>query len=91
MRILDAIARAGLRSPGYDLWVMLERNGCRETVPFGALIYEPQNNIYVRPRAIFIYTEPQTFLAFGATGSQAASSGGNNALSGPGDFRLPMP
>ena len=78
-RILDAIARAGLKSPGHDLWVMLERNGRRETVPFGALIYEPQNNIYVRPRdTIFIYTEPQTFLAFGATGSQAASAGGNN-------------
>jgi polysaccharide export outer membrane protein len=69
----------GLRSPSYDLWVVLERNGRRETVPFGAPIYEPQNNIYVRPRdTIFIYTEPQTFLAFGATGSQAASSGGNN-------------
>jgi polysaccharide export outer membrane protein len=80
-RILDAIARAGLRSPGHDLWVMLERNGRRETVPFGALIYEPQNNIYVRPRdTIFIYNEPQTYLAFGATGSQAASQGGNNRL-----------
>jgi polysaccharide export outer membrane protein len=32
----------GLRSPGYDLWVVLERNGRRETVPFGAPIYEPQ-------------------------------------------------
>jgi polysaccharide export outer membrane protein len=67
-RILDAIARAGLRSPGYDLWVMLERQGRRETIPFGALIYEPANNIYVRPGdTIFIYGEPQTFLAFGAT------------------------
>jgi polysaccharide biosynthesis/export protein len=70
-RILDAITRAGLRAPGSDLWVMLERDGKRETVPFGALIYEPQNNIYVRPRdTIFIYREPQTFLAFGATGKQ---------------------
>jgi polysaccharide biosynthesis/export protein len=78
-RILDAITRAGLKSPGFDLWVMLERNRRREIVPFGALIYEPQNNIYVRPGdTIFIYSEPQTFLAFGATGSQAASTGGNN-------------
>jgi polysaccharide biosynthesis/export protein len=70
-RVLDAITRAGLRAPGSDLWVMLERDGRRETVPFGALIYEPANNIYVRPRdTIFIYREPQTFLAFGATGRQ---------------------
>jgi polysaccharide export outer membrane protein len=70
-RILDAVARAGLKSPGYDLWVMLEREGKREIVPFGALIYEPANNIYVRPQdTIFIYREPQTFLAFGATGRQ---------------------
>lgn len=70
-RILDAITRAGLRAPGSDLWVMLERNGKRETVPFGALVYDPANNIYVRPRdTIFIYREPQTFLAFGASGRQ---------------------
>src|SRR5262249_48659298 len=73
-RILDAITRAGLRSPGHDLWVMLERHGRREIVPFGALVYEPVNNIYVRPGdTIFIYKEPQTFLAFGGTGSQAGT------------------
>ena len=70
-RILDAITRAGPKSPGFDLWVMLERNGKRETVPFGALIYEPANNIYLRPQdTVFIYNEPQTFLAFGASGRQ---------------------
>ena len=90
-RILDAIARAGIKSPSFDLWVMLERNGRRETVPFGALVYEPQNNIYVRPRdTIFIYTEPQTFVAFGATGSQAASSGGNNRQFTFGAWRISL-
>jgi polysaccharide export outer membrane protein len=70
-RILDAITRAGMRAPGADLWVMLEREGRRETVPFGALVYEPKNNIYIRPAdTIFIYREPQTFLAFGAAGRQ---------------------
>jgi len=70
-RILDAITRAGLKSPGFDLWVMLERDRKREIVPFGALVYEPANNIYVRPRdTIFLYREPQTFLAFGASGRQ---------------------
>jgi polysaccharide biosynthesis/export protein len=90
-RMLDAIARAGLKSPGFDLWVMLERNGRRETVPFGALIYEPENNIYVRPRdTIFIYSEPQTFLGFGATGSQAASAGGNNRQFAFGAWRISL-
>jgi len=78
-RVLDAMTRAGLKSPGHDLWVMLERHGRRETVPFGALVYEPANNIYVRPGdTIFIYKEPQTFLAFGATGTQAGTLTGNN-------------
>jgi len=90
-RILDAITRAGLKSPGHDLWVMLERSGRREIVPFGALIYEPRNNIYVRPRdTIFIYSEPQTFLAFGATGSQAASTGGNNRQFSFGAWRISL-
>jgi polysaccharide biosynthesis/export protein len=71
-RVLDAITRArGPRSQGYDVWVTLERQGHRATVPFGALIYEPSNNIYVRPNdTIYLYNEPQTFLAFGASGLQ---------------------
>jgi len=74
-RVLDAITRAGLRAPGHDLWVMLERGGRRETVPFGALIYEPSNNIYVRAQdTIFIYKDPLTFVAFGATGRQGQFS-----------------
>jgi polysaccharide biosynthesis/export protein len=70
--ILDAITRAGgPRSQGYDEWVMLERNGKRALAPFGALVYEPSNNIFVHPEdTIFLYREPQTFLAFGAIGSQ---------------------
>jgi polysaccharide export outer membrane protein len=70
--ILDAITRAGgPKSQGYDEWVMLERNGRRALAPFGALVYEPINDIFVHPNdTIFLYHEPQTFLAFGATGSQ---------------------
>jgi polysaccharide biosynthesis/export protein len=70
-RILDAITRAGgPRGPGPDAWVMLERNGRRALSPFGALIYESANNIYVHPNdTIYLYNEPQTFLAFGAIGT----------------------
>ena len=70
--LLDVITRAGgLRDQGQDNWVTLERNGRRATVPFGALVYEPGNNIWAWPGdTIYIYKEPQTFLAFGATGQQ---------------------
>ena len=71
-RILDAIARAGgPGNQGYDMWVSLERKGHRATVPFGALMYEPANNIYVLPNdVIYLYSQPQTFVAFGASGTQ---------------------
>jgi polysaccharide biosynthesis/export protein len=71
-RILDTISRAGGTSgPGPDEWVMLERDGRRALSPFGALVYEPANNIYVHPNdIIYVYREPQTYLAFGALGNQ---------------------
>src|ERR1700722_8765540 len=71
-RILDVIARAGGPvTQGYDGWVTLERQGHRGSVPFGALLYEPSNNIYALPNdVIYLYSEPQTFVAFGAAGVQ---------------------
>ncbi len=76
--ILDAITRAGgPKSQGFDEWVILERAGRRATVPFGALVYEPNNNIYVHPDdTIYVYREPQTFLAFGAIGGAGISERG---------------
>jgi polysaccharide biosynthesis/export protein len=71
-RIVDTISRAGgTAGPGPDEWVMLERGGRRALSPFGALIYEPANNVYVHPNdIIYVYREPQTFLTFGALGNQ---------------------
>jgi polysaccharide biosynthesis/export protein len=71
-RILDYITRAGgIKDQGQDSWVVLERQGRRATVPFGSLIYEPGNNIWGWPGdTIYVYREPQTFLAFGASGQQ---------------------
>ena len=68
-RILDEITRAGgPKGQGYDTWVMLERKGRRAIAPFGALVYEPANNIWAHPNdTIYLYTEPQTFIAVGAT------------------------
>jgi polysaccharide export outer membrane protein len=77
-RILDAVARAGgPATQGYDMWVSLERSGHRASVPFGALMYEPSNNIYVLPDdAIYLYSQPQTFVAFGAAGGGGSTTGG---------------
>lgn len=71
-RIVDVIARAGgPASQGYDMWVTLERQGHRASVPFGALLYEPSNNIFVLPAdVIYLYNQAQTFVAFGAAGNQ---------------------
>ena len=79
-RILDVIGASWngdngrIRGPGEagaETWVILERNGRRAIAPFGALVYEPANNIYVHPNdTIYLYREAQTFLTFGAVGSQ---------------------
>jgi polysaccharide export outer membrane protein len=78
-RMLDVISRAGMiqttgtstGAAGAETWVILERNGRRAIAPFGALVYEPVNNVYVHPNdTIYLYREAQTFLAFGAIGTQ---------------------
>src|SRR5215471_10488080 len=71
-RLLDIIARAGgARNPGYDTWVMLERQGRQATAPFAALVNLPANNVWVRPQdTIYVFSQPQTFTAFGASGVQ---------------------
>ena len=95
-RLLDAIALAGGPvSQGYDVWVSLERKGHRASVPFGTLLYEPANNIYVMPNdVIYLYNQPQTFVAFGAAGSSntttAISVGatGGSSTGGQGLYRF---
>jgi polysaccharide biosynthesis/export protein len=85
-RILDVITRAGgPKSQGYDEWVMLERDGRRATAPFGALVYEPANNIWARPRdTIYLYREPQTFVVFGAVATFGANTVVPGLSSSPG-------
>lgn len=71
-RLLDVITRAGgLKDQGQNTWVVLERQGRRAAAPFGSLIFEPGNNVWAWPGdTIYLYQEPQTFLAFGASGTQ---------------------
>lgn len=95
-RLLDAIALAGGPvSQGYDVWVSLERKGHRASVPFGTLLYEPANNIYVMPNdVIYLYNQPQTFVAFGAAGSSSTTTAisvgatGGNSTGGQGLYRF---
>src|SRR5215470_7496464 len=71
-RLLDVLTRAGgPKSQGYDSWVIVERDNKRGLAPFGALVYEPSNNIWIHPHdTIYLYREPQTFVVFGASGTQ---------------------
>ena len=89
-RLLEAIARAGgLSGPGNGAWVLLEREGRRALVPFGAIVDVPANNIYVRAHdIIYVFNEPQTFLAFGAVGTGAGAGGvGTVTINGAGGAR----
>lgn len=71
-KLLDTISRAGgPRGQGPDEWIMLDRGGRRAMAPFGSLLYEPSNNIYAHADdTIFLYREPQTFLALGSVSLQ---------------------
>jgi polysaccharide export outer membrane protein len=70
--LLDVITRAGgLKDQGQNTWVVLERQGKRAAAPFGSLVFDPGNNIWAWPGdTIYLYQEPQEFVAFGASGQQ---------------------
>jgi polysaccharide export outer membrane protein len=71
-RLLDSIARAGgIKEPGPNVWVRLIRDGKEQQVHFPRLTSEPRNNIYTMPNdTIYVYRDPPSFLAFGASGTQ---------------------
>ena len=91
-KILDVITRAGgPAGPGADEWVMLERDGRRALAPFGSLIYEPINNIYAHPEdTIYLYRDPQTFLAFGAFTSVSGGQTNSSQIPFGGVWRLSL-
>jgi polysaccharide export outer membrane protein len=69
-RVLDAISRAGgIRNPGYEEFVTLQRRGLKGTVYFLNLVKDPRENIYVEPGdTLYVYQYQRSFTAFGATG-----------------------
>ena len=75
-RILDMIARAGLRVPGYEIFVTLRRKNIRATVYFPTLLRNTAENIYVKPGdIIYVYRDPQRYIAVGALGNTGQTSG----------------
>ncbi len=70
-RVLDAISRAGgIRNPGYEEFVTLQRNGLKGTVYFINLVRDPRENVFVAPGdTLYVYQYQRAFMAFGATGA----------------------
>jgi len=72
-RVLDVIAAAGgSRSPAYDSFVRVTRGSESVEVKLARIVEDPAQNIYLRPDdQIYVTTDPQTFVAFGATAQNA--------------------
>lgn len=72
-RLLDVIAQAGgIKSPVYETFITLSRDGTSLSVPLQAILANTKENIYVRPQdVVTVYRAPQSFTAVGATGRNA--------------------
>jgi polysaccharide export outer membrane protein len=72
-RLLDLIAAVGgARSPVYETFVRLSRDGVTATIPMEALVSNPAENIYAQAGDVLTLVRvPQSFTAFGATGTNA--------------------
>jgi polysaccharide export outer membrane protein len=72
-RLLDLIAAVGgARSPVYETFVRLSRDGVTATIPMEMLVSDPSENIYAQPGDVLTLVRlPQSFTAFGATGANA--------------------
>jgi len=76
-RVLDIVSKTGgLRYPGYEVFVTLQRDKRKSTVYFPTLVNSPDENIFVAPGdTLYIYREQQKFVAVGALGSVGQTSG----------------
>jgi polysaccharide export outer membrane protein len=71
--LLDLIALAGgAKSPVYDTFVRLSRDGVTATIPMERLVSDPAENIYGQPGDVLTLVRvPQTYSVLGATGQNA--------------------
>jgi polysaccharide biosynthesis/export protein len=69
-RLLDLIALAGgAKSPVYETFVRLSRDGVTATIPMEQLVSDPSENIFAWPGDVLTLVRvPQTFSVLGATG-----------------------
>jgi polysaccharide export outer membrane protein len=76
-RVLDMISKAGgIKYPGYEAFVTLQRGKRRATIYFPRLVNSPDENIYVQPGdTIYVYREQQKFVAIGALAAVGQTSG----------------
>jgi polysaccharide export outer membrane protein len=72
-RLLDVLAAAGgVRAPVNETFVELSRGNKTTRVALVRVIANPKENIYLRPNDVLtLVREPQTFIAYGATGRNA--------------------
>jgi polysaccharide export outer membrane protein len=72
-RLLDVVAAAGgVRAPVNETFVELSRGNKTTRVALARIIADPRENIYLRPNDVLtLVRDPQTFIAYGATGRNA--------------------
>jgi polysaccharide export outer membrane protein len=72
-RLLDILsASGGSRTPVNETFVELARGKETSQAPLSRIIANPSENIYLRPGdTITVVRQPQTFIAYGATGRDA--------------------
>ncbi|MCU0731254.1 MAG: polysaccharide export protein [Hyphomonas sp.] len=69
-RLLDMISRAGgIRAPGFETYVTVQRGGKSASVYFQRLVRDPSENIFMRPGdTVLVTRDPRFFTVFGAAG-----------------------
>jgi polysaccharide export outer membrane protein len=72
-RIMDVVAEAGgIRAPVNETYVQLSRGSTTVRVALTRVASNPRENIYLRPDDVLtLIRDPQTFIAYGATGRNA--------------------
>jgi polysaccharide biosynthesis/export protein len=72
-RLLDVVAAAGgVKAPVNETYVQLSRGSASVRVALSRVISDPRENIFMRPDdELTLIRDPQTFLAYGATGRNA--------------------
>ena len=72
-RLMDVIASAGgIRAPVNETFIQLSRGDRTARVAMSRVVRDPRENIFMRPNdVVTLVREPQTFIAYGATGRNA--------------------